>query len=871
MLPFKDMPLRRKLTVIIMTASLLALLLVSAGFVTYEMVAYRKTMRADLLTLADIIGNQSTAALLYEDKDVAQEILASLKAKKHICSAALYKQGRLLSAYPAAAAAPERPPEWPQREGARFEGDHFDLFHEIRLRGEVLGTLYLRSDLKEMNERLQEYASIVVLMMLASAAITWVFSWFLQRIISRPVFHLAATAKEVSASKNYSVRATRHGNDELGQLIDGFNLMLDQIQQRDGALQEAHDKLEKRVEERTKDLRAEIAERQRAESAVKQQLMRTNLLNRITQIISERQGLESILNVVLRQLEEHFGLDFGAVGLLEPQTQKLTVSAVRMKNPLLSARLDLREGLEMEFGETGLGLCAQGQTVYLADAESGPPGLASRFAEAGLRCLVAVPLLVENKLFGVMLSARAKPSSFSSAESEFLRMLGEHVALAAHQAKLYAELESAYNELRRTQQAVMQQERLNALGQMASGVAHDIINALSPVVGFSDLLLKGEHGLSADGRRYLRLISTAGNDIAHIVARLREFYRKRDERVTTELLNLNELAQQVVDMTRPRWRDIPQSNGTTVEVRTEFDSALPEMAGIESELREALTNLVLNAVDALPNGGTISIRTRATASGLNQPPEAPPTHVLLEVSDTGTGMTEEIRKRCLEPFFSTKGKRGTGLGLAMVYGVVERHYGSIEIDSEPGRGTTFRLVFPLRAASEAAATGTGNTSVPEPRRILYIDDEPLLRELLMEMLQADGHKVQVSDGGEAGLEVFRSARAKGEPFDLVITDLGMPNLDGRQVAGLVKQESPTTPVIILTGWGALMKENSGQLAAADGVLSKPPRFRELREMLCRLPAPPARRARALNNSHTAFFRSNNPQPNQHEEGHPVKP
>ncbi|HWW01052.1 MAG TPA: ATP-binding protein [Candidatus Acidoferrum sp.] len=855
MVHFQDMPLRRKLTLLIMTASMVALLLVSAGFVTYEMIAYRKTMQGDLSTLAEIIGNQSTAALSYEDKDVAQEILAALKAKKHIQSAALYKQGHLLSSYPAAVSARERPPQWPEREGARFEGDHFVLFHEIRLRGEVLGTLYLRSDLKEMNERLQEYASIVLLMMLASAAITSIFSWFLQRIISRPVFHLAATAKEVSASKNYSVRATRHGNDELGQLIDGFNLMLDQIQQRDGALQEAHDKLEKRVEERTKDLRAEIAERQRAESAVKQQLMRTSLLNRITQIISERQGLESILNVVLRQLEEHFGLDFGAVGLLEPQTEKLTVSAVRMKNPLLSARLDLREGLALGFAETGLALCAQGQTVYLADTQSGPPGLASRFAEAGLRCVVAVPLLVERNLFGVMLSARSKPGSFSSAESEFLRMLGEHVALAAHQAKLYAELEKAYNDLRETQQAVMQQERLNALGQMASGVAHDINNALSPVVGFADLLLRGEHGLSAGGRKYLQHIGTAGKDIAHIVARLRDFYRKRDERVTTEPLNLNQLAQQVVDMTRPRWRDIPQSKGTTVEVRTEFDSALPEMAGIESELREALTNLVLNAVDALPNGGVISIRTRARACGLNPPAEAPPTHVVLEVSDTGIGMNEETRKRCLEPFFSTKGKRGTGLGLAMVYGVVERHYGNIEIDSEPGRGTTFRLVFPLRPASDTATSRTGDGPVPEPRRILYIDDEPLLRELLMELLESDGHSVEVSDGGEAGLGAFRSALARGEPFDVVITDLGMPYVDGRQVAGLVKQESPTTPVIILTGWGALMREEGGQPAEVDGVLSKPPRSHELREMLCRLQAPLSERARCSNNSHTAFFRS----------------
>lgn len=851
---FHDIPIKRKLTVIIMTASMAALLLVSGGFITYEMIAYRQIMRGDLSTLAEVIGNQSTAALTYEDKEAAEEILSALKAKKHIQSAALYRQGRLLAQYPPASSAKEAPPRWPEREGARFGRDHFALFHEITLQGENLGTLYLKSDLKEMNERLQEYASIVLLIMLASAAVTSVLSWFLQRLISRPVFHLAATAKAVSESKNYSVRAKPNGKDELGQLIDGFNLMLDQIQHRDAALQEAHNKLERRVEERTQDLQAEISERRQTEAALQRQLMRTSLLNRITNVISQRQGLQSILHVVLRQLEEHFGLDLGAVALLNESGQELTLAAVRMKNPMLNAKLELREGVALAFAETGFQLCAQGQTVYLADTQAGPAGFAARLAEAGLRCLVAVPLLVEDKLFGVMLSARAQPNSFSSGESEFLRMLGEQLALAAHQARLYGELESAYNELRQTQQTVMQQERLNALGQMASGVAHDINNALSPVVGFADLLLRGERGLSEGGRKYLQYIGTAGKDIAHIVSRLREFYRRRDERQATELLKLNELVQQVVDMTRPRWRDIPQSRGTTIEIRTELDSNLPELAGLGSELREALTNLILNAVDALPNGGTICIRTRATVCELNQPADTPPTHIVLEVSDNGIGMNEETRKRCLEPFFSTKGKRGTGLGLAMVYGVLGRHEGKIEIDSEPGRGTTFRLVFPLRTPTEAGTTSAEHSAMPEPRRILYIDDEPLLRELLKELLQVDGHEVEVSDGGEAGLGAFRLAQAQGQPFDLVITDLGMPYLDGRQVAGLVKQHSPTTPVIVLTGWGALMKEEGRQSSCIDGVLSKPPRVHELREMLCSLPGPASHRPRCSNGSHTSLFR-----------------
>jgi CheY-like chemotaxis protein len=195
-------------------------------------------------------------------------------------------------------------------------------------------------------------------------------------------------------------------------------------------------------------------------------------------------------------------------------------------------------------------------------------------------------------------------------------------------------------------------------------------------------------------------------------------------------------------------------------------------------------------------------------------------------------MNEETRKRCLEPFFSTKGKRGTGLGLAMVYGVMKRHEGGIEIQTEPGKGTTFRLLFPVRTNLSRDLNDEKDAPI-QPLQILCIDDEPLLRELIKEILERDGHTVEVSDSGQSGLDEFRVARERGRPFDVVITDLGMPYLDGRQVARAVKQESPLTPVVMLTGWGAFMKEDGNAPELVDGILSKPPRSRELRETLSR--------------------------------------
>lgn len=811
-----------------MTACSVALLLVSGGFVGYEHNTRRHAMVDELSTLAEMIGNESTAALTYGDKDNATELLGALTAKKHISAAALYdKNGALLASYPPVKnGAGAYVPQKPEPETTRFENDGLVVFHRIISSSGLEGTIFLKSDLTEERHRFVRYAEMVLVFLVASWAITLLLSSFLQRVISRPIFHLAETAQAVSGEKNYSMRATKHGNDEMGKLIDRFNEMLGHIQKRDSELQQAHDELEQRVDERTQDLRAEIAERRRAESELKLQFVRISFLNQITQAISDRQDTDSILHVVLRQLEDHMALDLGIVALADSTGQSLNVAALAVKNSRMAEQFDLREGSTLRLAETGFQLCEKGQTVSYPDTVKGTAPFIEKMAGTGWRSVIAVPLMVEEKLFGVLIAARLKDDAFSSGDCEFLRMLSEHVALAAHQALLHRDLENAYNELRRTQATVLQQERLKALGQMASGIAHDINNALSPVVGFSDLILRSNEGLDAETKKYLRYIRTAGEDVAHIVARLREFYRKREEAEPLHEVNLNALIEQTLEMTRPRWRDIPQSNGITIEVRTELAPEAPELAGIESEIREALTNVVLNAVDAMPKGGAIVLRTRL----LQQPVGNYSKQILVEVRDEGTGMDEETRKRCLEPFFSTKGKRGTGLGLAMVYGVIKRHEGSIEIESEPGRGTTIRLLFPVRSVLSPGEDARTWNPV-EPMRILCIDDEPLLRELVKEILERDGHEVQVSDNGQSGLDEFHLAREQHRPFDVVITDLGMPYIDGRQVARIVKEESPSTPVLMLTGWGAFMKEDGAAPEQVDGIISKPPRSRELRELL----------------------------------------
>jgi CheY-like chemotaxis protein/anti-sigma regulatory factor (Ser/Thr protein kinase) len=344
-------------------------------------------------------------------------------------------------------------------------------------------------------------------------------------------------------------------------------------------------------------------------------------------------------------------------------------------------------------------------------------------------------------------------------------------------------------------------------------------------------LLEREPNLSERTRNYLTTIQRAIEDVARTVARMREFYRERDAQLTLERVEINRAVQQVVELTRPRWSDLPQARGAMVELHSHLDTSLPEIMGAEHEIRDALTNLIFNAVDAMPNGGSIVVRTRQSIAADGEP------RVLIEVSDTGVGMDEDTRRRCLEPFYTTKGERGTGLGLAMVYGMVQRHSAELEIDSVPGHGTTIRLNFPAISSSTVSAVRTATPAVVRKRlRILLVDDDPVLIKSLQDTLQEDGHVITATHGGREGIEAFTAASKRGECFDIVVTDLGMPHVDGRKVATSVKEVSPRTPVVLLTGWGQRLIATNDAPAHVDRVLAKPPRLNELRAALAELVA-----------------------------------
>jgi signal transduction histidine kinase/CheY-like chemotaxis protein len=598
------------------------------------------------------------------------------------------------------------------------------------------------------------------------------------------------------------------------------------------------DELDRRVQVRTAELaqavealKSEIAQHERTAKRLETQLERLNLLDQITRAIGERQDVRSIFQVVIRSLEDSLPIDFGCVCLYDPHAAEVVVSCVGIRSEALAMDLAMTDQAHISIDQNGLSQCVRGRLVYEQDVSQIDFPFPQRLARSGLGAFVAAPLLFESQVFGVLVAARRESNSFSSGECEFLRQLSEHVALASHQSEVYSALQQAYDDLRQTQQAVMQQERLRALGQMASGIAHDINNAISPVALYTEMLLEQETNLSKRTRQYLETTQRAIGDVAHTVARMREFYRQHEAELVLSPVDLSVLVQQVVDLTRARWSDMPQQRGIVIDLRLELGENLPPVAGIESEIREALINLVFNAVDAMPEGGMLTIRTKtAGASAKSQ-------HVDVEVADSGVGMDDETRRRCLEPFFTTKGERGTGLGLAMVYGVTRRHNADIEMESAIGRGTTVRVRFPVAVPNAADSQADQPVAMPPRLRILSVDDDPLLIKSLRDALEADGHAVVTANGGQEGIDAFRAAEERDEHFAVVITDLGMPYVDGRKVASAIKSDSPSTPVILLTGWGQRLVAEGDIPPHVDRVLNKPPKLKELRAALAELAGP----------------------------------
>ncbi|OGK80003.1 MAG: hypothetical protein A2X52_04000 [Candidatus Rokubacteria bacterium GWC2_70_16] len=562
------------------------------------------------------------------------------------------------------------------------------------------------------------------------------------------------------------------------------------------------------------------------------QVLKSSTLNELVELTAKVPRIQDLLALVLERTMRAVSATIGSIMLLDRERQRLRVAAARglPEGALAGAEVRVGEGIAGT-------VAAGGEPVLVEDIETDPRFARVNDPRYGSGSFICLPIRVEERVIGVINLAKKQHTgggphavrAFTASDLQFLNTLMGYIAYALDNARLLQEardtadrLQEAVDELRATQARLVQGETLRAMGQLASGMAHHLNNLLMVVSTRIQLLARRLD--DPETRGALDIAERAIRDAAEVVSRVRRFARAEQPVSDVAAVDLNQLCREVAELTQPRWRDQSQACGIPVELSLDL-AEIGLVAGEPGPLREVLINLVLNAVDAMPHGGAIALRTWDSAHGVH-----------CSVSDTGTGMSEEVRRRALEPFFTTKGSQGMGLGLSVIHGTIQRHGGELTLESGEGKGTVVTIRLPRRAAgAPVPAAGDAPPTPLPPHRVLLIDDQPEVRAGLADLLRADGHGVlEAGDGPEA------LARLEaGEEVDVVLTDLGMPGMTGRDVARAIRARWPGLRVGLVTGWTDEVETASAEHALLDFVLAKPIDRQALRLALASLPRGPA--------------------------------
>ncbi len=546
---------------------------------------------------------------------------------------------------------------------------------------------------------------------------------------------------------------------------------------------------------------------------------RFNLFNIMTPYVMEaikNNNLDNLYKVVVDYLENMYK-DSTSIICEHKEKNQFIIKEVGKKGEYFLNKIGYKKGFILEIPDKEIDSLLKNKKMYIQNLSISP---FIELKKEGFKKSLLFLLNLEDKLIGLIVLLYLKEIDTDIEDLNLFKQLASKLSFIINHVELSKEMNKLSKDLRQSQDIIMHQQRLKILGQMASGISHDLNNIVFPIIGFTQLLLEREVGISKQGRRYLYQILGAAEDIKNIVARLRQFYKKRKE-IENELewVDLNEVVKEVIELTEAKWKKSPIEKGINVEIECKLSPDIKKVKGVKSEIREALVNLIFNAVDALVHGGKITIVTQIDKEV-----------VKLSVKDNGIGMDKETLEHCFEPFFTTKGEKGTGLGLSIVYGIMNRHGGKVKILSEPGKSTEVILMFPyvLEEKKKEDQKKDEESGVLRPLKILYIDDELPVTALVRDILSADNHVVIVANDGETGVKLFTESKEAGEPFDIVITDFVMPKIDGAKVASVIKSISPDTPVILLTGWD-LPKSQLGDYV--DLLLKKPVFPSELRSSI----------------------------------------
>ncbi|MFW6414044.1 MAG: transporter substrate-binding domain-containing protein [Verrucomicrobiota bacterium] len=552
----------------------------------------------------------------------------------------------------------------------------------------------------------------------------------------------------------------------------------------------------------------DITERKQREKRILRLNSLLRAIRNVNQIIVTESNLHTLVEKVCQSLLETRSYCGSTVSLLDDESGAIKPVATAGQSPYSADWVVTPDG-EGEAPECIKEAIKKRQLIIRE-----PEDDCGECAFSGLsrnHSMAIVPMVIDDSITGFIHIHAEAGVDIDTEEQDLLKEVTQDLAFARN--KFISE-----EKLQEAQRQVIDQERHRALSIMASGIAHDFNNSLSTILGFTDLILQTDDQLHDQKtvRNYLDLIRKAASNAAETVRRMRKFYRP-PEQDSLMPMDLNSVVEEAISMTQPRWKEQARAKGADIKIEKKLGSTAL-INGNEAELHEMLVNLIFNAVDAMPEGGNLSVETKQSGK-----------QIILAISDTGMGMTDDVREHCLEPFFTLKEGQGTGLGLSTVQGTVERHYGDIEVLSAPGQGTTFRITLPAGTVEEETTEEPEVKEKVSGLNILVIEDDPDQRKLLNDYLELDHHTVDTAENGREGFKTFLNGY-----YNLVITDRSMPEISGDELAAQIKEQAPGKPIIMLTGFGDMIEVSEEKPENVDTVLAKPVTLTQLRNAIARI-------------------------------------
>ncbi|HET8649568.1 MAG TPA: ATP-binding protein [Gemmatimonadales bacterium] len=718
----RDLPIGRKVTLLIVVASALSLLLAAAGVLLYDLTTLRPRVIRDLTTQVELMRANTTAALVFDDPEAARENLSTLRARPEIPMAAIFdSSGHVFASYLRDQRA-EFQLKVPTAEGAVSDPDYVTVSQRMVSGDQALGWIEVRYELPSLWARLPQYGLLVAVVLLALLAVSLLLDRFLRGSIIAPLFELAATARAVSSRKDYGLRARKHGDDEIGRVTSAFNEMLDTIQSGEAALRESARRLQEAMQ-------------------------------------------------AARMIAWSWDPETGAI---------VWGSGTMPEDFALLAPVRSLEGL--------LELTGPGDRDTVREE-------LDTAIRTGAPCEFDIRLVAPDGRHR-WLTLRGQPEV--GPDGKMRRVVG---------------LAMDITDRRRLEEQLVQSQRLEAIGRLAGGVAHDFNNLLTAILGYANFALRGlPPGSSA--RADIEAIERAGQRAASLTGQLLAYARR--QMVVPRVVDLGELLTGMEGM-------LQRIIGEDIHLTTRIAPDLWRARIDPTQFEQVVLNLVVNARDAMPGGGTLTLEVSnrvidpVYADGHSE--LVPGSYVMLEVADTGTGMDPDTRARIFEPFFTTKEQgKGTGLGLAVCYGIVRQASGSISVYSEPGHGSTFRMLLPRADVASAAepAHAEAPIALAGEESVLVVEDERWVRELAVRALRAHGYQVRAAATGEEALAIAASA-----PVDVLVTDVVMPGMNGRELAERLQATRPSLQVVYMSGYAEHSVVRQGVIEPGIAFVGKP--------------------------------------------------